>query len=112
MAAQGGEATATAATATAATATTTTSRTIIFLERWGRKSWRVAYDGPYENDRDKHVECVGFSPHAGMQCVLSNLHCDGKAVMWDVEGVTNGSHGAHFTVYFGNDARQKVLALL
>lgn len=119
------------------------TRQITFLEPWGRHSWKVQYDGPYDNDRPPHVE-LGES---NMNCVkagdtftLSNLHCSGNvakgAVMWDV-GVANESsryavlrtdpadvasdvktvqnlrnparpQKAHFTVYFGADAYDKL----
>jgi hypothetical protein len=87
------------------------SRTVTFTEPWGQKSWKVSYDGPYENTRDKHVE-VGeenMKLHKkGDTYTLSNLHVHGDAVMWDVSGCKNGQFIAHFTVYYGKNAAVKV----
>lgn len=89
-------------------------RTITFLEPWGKRSWKVAYDGPYENNRIPHVE-VGndnMDKHvAGEKHVLVNLHVSGKALMFDIPDCANSlsrDKSAHFTVYFGSDARQKM----
>lgn len=91
-------------------------RFITFLEPWGKRSWKVTFDGPYENDRFPHVE-VGeenMNKHvAGEKHALSNLHASGKALMWDVADCVNSlsrDKRAHFTVYFGADARQKISA--
>ena len=92
----------------------TAVRTVTFTAPWGRRSWRVEYDGPYENDRLPHVE-VGtenMDAHVpGEVHTLSRLHVRGKAVMWDVDGCLNRKHKAHFTVYFGPDAASRVLEL-
>ena len=82
------------------------SRSIEFDKPWGGRSWLVKYSGPYDNDRPPHVEvgAAGMdSVKAGQVCTLTNLRRRGRAVMWDVVGVKNGSYGAHFTVYFGNE---------
>ena len=42
------------------------NRTVTFTEAWGRRSWKVAYDGPYENTRDKHVEVCAVIPDGSM----------------------------------------------
>jgi hypothetical protein len=39
---------------------------------------------------------------AGEKYSLTNLHKQGRAVMFDVPGVQNGRHVAHFTVAFGS----------
>jgi hypothetical protein len=38
------------------------SRSVTFTEPWGDKSWKVKYDGPYENDRLAHVEVCQCRP--------------------------------------------------
>lgn len=101
-------------------------RTVTFLEPWGRQSWRVQYDGPYENNRQPHVELgeAGMaSVKAGDTFQLTNLHCNGNAnkgaVMWnlkDAQFQTNLMNlrnpakpsKAHFTVYFGPNAYEKL----
>lgn len=59
-------------------------RFITFLEPWGKRSWKVTFDGPYENDRFPHVE-VGeenMNKHiAGEKHALSNLHASAKALI-------------------------------
>lgn len=88
-------------------------RTITFSEPWGKNSWKVNYDGPYDNNRLPHVE-VGETNmnryNAGEIYKLVNLRSTGRAIMWDVVGVDNSREkgGAHFTVYFGPDAKVKV----
>ena len=87
---------------------------VTFTEKWGAKSWKVSYDGPYENNREPHVE-VGAANmdnyRAGDTFALANKHLHGKAVMYDVVGCQNGRHTAHFTVYFGDDAASKMSEL-
>lgn len=89
-------------------------RTITFFEVWGKNSWKVKYDGPYDNNRFPHIE-VGsenIDKHvAGEVYKLSNLHVSGKAIMWDVEDCKNALSRdgfAHFTVYFGPDAKKRI----
>lgn len=56
---------------------------ITFLKPWGKNSWLVTYDGPYNNTRPAHVE-VGevnmqkYKP--GFKFTLSNLHASGNAM--------------------------------
>lgn len=84
-----------------------TKPVIVFDKPWGKKSWLVKYDGPYNNTRPAHVE-VGeinmgkYKP--GFKFTLSNLHTSGGAVMWDVDRLKNEKgQRAHFTVYYGSD---------
>lgn len=82
----------------------TSDRSIIFTKPWGKRSWLVEYDGPYNNSRPPHVEVVDFDPTPGSSHPLKNLHVmGGKALVWDVEDVTNRGEQAHFTVYYGDD---------
>lgn len=91
------------------------SWTVTFVEPWGPRSWKVSHNlsqGLYRNDRRPHVE-VGESNmrnqiySAGKTYSLINPHIiNRKAIAFDVEGVLNGTKQAHFTVYFGTDARQ------
>lgn len=82
---------------------------VVFKERWGPKSWLVDFDGPYENTRPPHVEVQGFVPTPGSAHALSNLHViNRKALAWDVAGVTNNGRPAHFTVYYGADAADRL----
>jgi len=80
-----------------------------------KNSWLVSYRGPYGNERPAHVE-VGQANmknyKSGQTFYLSNLHRLGNAVMWDVNGCRNGRHTAHFTVYYGSDAKAKMPKLL
>ncbi len=81
-------------------------RYIRFIKLWGKKAWSVEYEGPYSNKRPPHVEVVGFSPRRGQVCRLQNLRAiSGRALAWQVEGVTNDGSPAHFTVYYGEDIR-------
>lgn len=85
------------------------SRSIKFLEPWGRRSWLVEYDGPYKNNRPPHVEVIGYTPTSGQVCALSDLRVvSPRALAWTVEGARNKHDPAHFTVYFG-DAPESVL---
>lgn len=100
------------------------NRSITFLEPWGQHSWKVKYDGPYENNRIPHVELGSAnmgSLKAGDVFPLVNLHATGSsqrgAVMWDVGSDENKCINmrnpnrpcqAHFTVYFGPDPHSKV----
>ena len=100
-------------------------RSITFLEPWGQHSWKVKYDGPYENNRIPHVELGSAnmgSVKAGDVFPLVNIHATGRqeqgssqrgAVVWDVVGIINMRNPdrpcqAHFTVYFGPDPHNKV----
>lgn len=87
-------------------------RYITFTKPWGMKSWLVDYTGTYNNSRPPHVELrrdvnsVGTlydTMLPGSTYSLSNLRKIGKAVMWDVDGLTlDDGENAHFTVHFGN----------
>ena len=90
-------------------------RNVTFTGPWpGGDAWLVNYTGPYENDRPPHVQ-VGRDPDvkAGQFACLANLRAATKsAIEWDVVGVVNKAGGkdavAHFTVYYGPDARDHV----
>lgn len=65
-----------------------------------------------ENDRPPHVE-VGPDTNvtAGLLACLVDIHAVGKsAIEWDVVDVWNTlrDEPAHFTCYYGPDARSKV----
>ena len=80
-------------------------RTIIFIKKWGEKSWLVRYDGPYANDMPPHVELGKGNMDtvkAGQVAMLSDLRKVIGAYMWTVGGVKNGGGEAHFTVAFGD----------
>ena len=77
---------------------------ITFGERWGRRSYLVTYDGPYENDKPPHVQ----TPEENLTGKTFQLGArkqvrvrDKTAVIYDVPGVTNRGEVAHITVYFG-----------
>ena len=90
---------------------------LTFVERWGRKSWKVRYLGPYDNTRIPHVEVRRAS--APLEQIdlrnatfrLANLRrrrdregCMTEAVVWDVVGLWVAGAGdtlAHFTVHYG-----------
>lgn len=79
-------------------------RSITFTGPWGRKSWHVNYDGPYNNNRPPHVEVQGFTPDVGRAYKLRDLRAiSSKALAWTVEGAYNSGREAHFTVYFGDN---------
>ena len=90
-------------------------RNVTFTGPWpGGDAWLVNYTGPYANDRPPHVQ-VGRDPDvkAGQFACLTNLRAATKsAIEWDVVGVVNKAGGkdavAHFTVYFGPDAKDHV----
>ena len=80
-------------------------RTIIFIKKWGEKSWLVRYDGPYTSDTPPHVELGKrnmATVKAGQVAMLSDLREFNGAYQWTVEGVKDGRHRAHFTVAFGD----------
>ena len=75
----------------------------ITIQTRQKNSWTVSYSGKFgPNSRGKHVELKGHmdSVKQGVTFTLSNLHTEGKAYMWDVDGLKNGTHTAHFTVAF------------
>lgn len=87
-------------------------RRITLRTIWGKNSWLVHYNGPYNNERYPHV-AVGAtninSHRPGEVYTLSNLRRQGNAIMWTVDDLyhtgTNGvTTNAHFTVYYGKDA--------
>ena len=90
-------------------------RNVTFTGPWtGGDAWLVNYTGPYENNRPPHVQ-VGRDPDvkAGQFACLTNLRAATKsAIEWDVVGVVNKAGGkdavAHFTVYYGPDAKDHV----
>ena len=90
-------------------------RNVTFTGPWtGGDAWLVNYTGPYENTRPPHVQ-VGRDPDvkAGQFACLTNLRAATKsAIEWDVVGVVNKAGGkdavAHFTVYYGPDAKDHV----
>ena len=90
-------------------------RNVTFTGPWsGGDAWLVYYTGPYENNRPPHVQ-VGRDPDvkAGQFACLTNLRAATKsAIEWDVVGVVNKAGGkdavAHFTVYYGPDAKDHV----
>jgi len=89
--------------------------TVTFDAPWGRRSWKVTHNLPSElycNDRQPHVEVGELNMglrKKGEQFTLINPHnMRGKAIVFDVEGVKNGTHQAHFTVYFGSEASSKL----
>jgi len=94
---------------------------IVFTEPWGRRSWKVNFvdaTTKYENDRPPHVEVGEENMHlhtSGETHELTNLHLVGRSIMWNVEGVSNSNNqnngcSAHFTVYFGDDAKRRFAA--
>ncbi len=79
-----------------------------FLRKLG-KSYSVEYKGNFMNSRGPHVETAEpESKLIGKTFKLSGRHTKqiggDLAVMYYVNGVTNGSHQAHFTAYFGPPA--------
>lgn len=65
-----------------------------------------------ENDRPPHVE-VGPDPNitVGLMACLTDIHVVGNsAIEWDVVNVWNTlrDEPAHFTCYYGSNARSKV----
>ena len=103
------------AAAAAAAPSCASGRSVTFFAPWdGGDAWLVNYTGPFENDRPPHVQ-VGRDPDvkAGQFACLTNLRAATKsAIEWDVVGVVNKAGGkdavAHFTVYFGPDAKDHV----
>ena len=94
-------------------AATNCDRNITFFGPWvGGDAYLVNYTGPYENDRPPHVQVGLNSPvTAGLFACLTNIRAATKeAIEWDVEGVWNNALNdeAHFTVYYGADAKSKV----
>jgi hypothetical protein len=84
-------------------------KTIKFTEKWGNKSWKVEYKGKYDNDRPPHVEVdENYKDLGGKVFKISNIKATGKAIMWTVEGIKNKNKDAHFTVYFGENAKEKL----
>ena len=91
---------------------------IEFHHPWGRKSWIVKFNGPYENYRDgsyvpMHVELIDYedandpqSLHktvkAGVKFQLVDLKKVGRCVRWTVKDCfkKNGTP-CHFTVHYG-----------
>ena len=80
-------------------------KSITFGSRWGAKSYKVTYSGKYHNSREPHVE----TPETGLTGKKVTLGArrvktmgQNVAVMYDVPGVKNGAHVAHFTAYFGS----------
>ena len=77
---------------------------IVFLRPWGPNSWLVHYDGPYDNDRERHVSfeaaCMDM-PTAGQICKLSDLIVRGPSCQWSVQGIL-GDPQVHFTVAYGS----------
>ena len=74
---------------------------IVLLRPWENgynDSWLVSYDGPYSNDRPRHIS-VGRDRMgefcAGQRFILRNLHTVGPATMWEVADTD-----MHFTVTF------------
>ena len=78
---------------------------VTFLNRM-RKSYRVSLSNNIKfcNDRDPHVETpeenlTGKTFSLGRRYEKTIRGC--SVVMYDITGVSNGSHPAHITVYFG-----------
>ena len=86
---------------------------VTILRKWGDNSWLVETNVRYQNSRPPHVE-VGKNLRIQMGQVygLNNLHIiNGKALAWNVVGLVNIKHRqfpAHFTVYYGDDAAEKL----
>ena len=85
---------------------------IRFVERWGPNSWCVEHhpELPYQNARRPHVQCQGVC--SGQIARISQIRkrkvgSDAEpgnwntAISWQVEGVKDRGHQAHFTVGFG-----------
>ena len=80
---------------------------VVFKERWGRRSYLVDLIGlNYGNDRPPHVEThEEIAP--GTEKLLGERIVSGKAVMYQVIGITNNfargnNKSAHITVFFGD----------
>ena len=87
--------------------------TVIFLKRWGRNSWLVSFNGPYDQSRSPHVrlrfqhdstmydEMNSFSEYR-----LVNLHRNNDAIMWNLllpNAVQERiPHVLHLTVHYGS----------
>ena len=88
---------------------------IRFLKPWGPKSWLVEHheDLPYTNNRPLHVECHGDAIRPKMTVKIHQLHClpantvgdrrRASVYCWKVQGVSNGTKEAHFTVAYGSE---------
>lgn len=88
---------------------------IRFLKPWGSKSWLVEHheDLPYTNNRPPHVECQGDAIRQNMTAKIHQLHClpadtaggrrRASVYCWKVQGVSNGTLEAHFTVAYGSE---------
>ena len=75
---------------------------VTFIERTG-KSWSVKLKAPkaFNNSRGPHVE-TAEEGLAGKTFTLGSRQTKDQAVMYLVNGVKNGSHSAHITVFFGD----------
>ena len=78
---------------------------ITITERWGKKSYKVQYEGgKYLNDRIPHVETSeeGIEGKVFEVGERRTSKMKGKfCVMYEIIGLTNGKRNAHITVYFG-----------
>jgi len=91
----------------------TSQRFVTFREPWGKRSWLVDYDGPYENDRKSHVELGESnmkSVQSGQRANITDLRRERNAILWTVEDVHHQNKRlAHFTVAFGRSFAKRNL---
>ena len=87
--------------------------TIVFVQKWGVKSWLVDFNGKYDQVRPPHVELRQneseentmydkIVPYSIFRVV--NLHKKGKAIMWDVDMADfneTPEEIPHLTVHYG-----------
>ena len=87
--------------------------TIVFVQKWGVKSWLVDFNDKYDQDRPPHVELRQneseentmydkIVPYSIFRVV--NLHRKGKAIMWDVDMADfneTPEEIPHLTVHYG-----------
>ena len=84
-------------------------------------SWKVEFNGPYDNGRPPHVRLRATARHPwpeglrpGMRFAVSRPRKKGKAVMREIEGLSvsgGNSDLAHITVHYG-DKTAEVFCLL
>ena len=92
---------------------------VMFIKPWGKLSWHVFYNGPYDNARIRHVELrtqdeydrnipatLWHTMQKGTSYELSDIHHMGEGIAWFVGDLHKGQgeerQRVHFTVSDGS----------
>ena len=87
--------------------------TIVFVQKWGLRSWLVNFNGMYDQVRPPHVELRQNESEENTMYdkivpysifLVFNLHRNGKAIMWDVDMADfnrTPEKIPHLTVHYG-----------